>query len=179
MKKTIALLLCLLLALSLFACGSSETAQGEEPTERASDTAAPSEQTKTHRTTLEFNGLTGKALTLTDVEEAEGRACDFSFDESGTTVYAFNDMTVDGMHFSQVQFSFGERVRISCTLSGEEATKDALNDCADRLTELYGTPSTDDAEPTLWSWTDEQGNYAMLSMINDTTMQLAYYFIAE
>lgn len=184
MKKTFALLLCLLLALNLFAC-SSQDAQTEEPT----TTAAPvqsesvSEQSETvpePKTTLDFNGLTGKGFTLADVEEAEGRSCDFSFDENGTTVYVFNDMTVDQLYFSQVQLSFGERTRISCTLSGESVTADTLNEYAGQLTNLYGEPSTDDtAAPTLWSWTDAQGNYAMLSMINDTTMQLAYYFIAE
>ena len=184
MKKTFALLLCLLLALSLFAC-KSQDAQTEEPTTTAApaQSESASEQSDAApepKSTLDFNGLTGKGFTLADVEKAEGRSCDFSFDENGTTVYVFNEMTVDQLYFSQVQLSFGERTRISCTLSGESVTADTLNEYAGQLTNLYGEPSTDDADaPTLWSWTDAQGNYAMLSMINDTTMQLAYYFIAE
>lgn len=184
MKKTFALLLCLLLALSLFAC-KSQDAQTDEPTTTAAParSEAVSEQGETAsetKATLDFNGLTGKGFTLADVEKAEGRSCDFSFDENGTTVYVFNEMTVDQLYFSQVQISFGERTRISCTLSGESVTADTLNEYAGQLTSLYGEPSTDDtAAPTLLSWTDTQGNYAMLSMINDTTMQLAYYFIAE
>ena len=110
MKKTFALLLCLLLALSLFACKSQD-----EPTTTAAParSEAVSEQGETAsgtKATLDFNGLTGKGFTLADVEKAEGRSCDFSFDENGTTVYVFNEMTVDQLYFSQVQISFGERV---------------------------------------------------------------------
>ena len=60
MKKTFALLLCLLLALSLFACKSQD-----EPTTTAAParSEAVSEQGETAsetKATLDFNGLTGK-----------------------------------------------------------------------------------------------------------------------
>ena len=79
MKKTFALLLCLLLALSLFAC-KSQDAQTDEPTTTAAParSEAVSEQGETAsetKATLDFNGLTGKGFTLADVEEAEGRSC--------------------------------------------------------------------------------------------------------
>ena len=189
MKKILALFLCVLLTVGLFACGgetesetstSASTEATEAPTSALVETpadieTAPTEEVHDHLH-INFKGLEKKSSTLEDVAQVEGREPDFDFASGESTIYAYNNVAVDGLSFTQAQFTFGaDNVRISCTISGEN-TEEALAQCKNAMTALYGEPSESSG---IFTWRDHTTNFITLMTLNETTVQLAYYLCAE
>lgn len=189
MKKILALFLCILLIFSLVACGgeTEPEASASDPTETtetpssehietpADIETAPTEEVHDHLH-INYKGLEKKSSTLEDVAQAEGREPDFDFASGESTIYAYNNVAMDGLSFTQAQFTFGaDNVRISCTISGEN-TEEALAQCKNAMTALYGEPSESSG---IFTWRDHTTNFITLMTLNETTVQLAYYLCAE
>ncbi|MBO2527674.1 MAG: hypothetical protein CW335_05805 [Clostridiales bacterium] len=183
MKKMIALLLCCALIVCLLAaCGTDETVpdttRAEESVSEVTELTPSDIETEAHEehehTHVNYKGLVTADYTLDDVIAAEGREPDFSFDAGGTTFYAYNNVTLNDLTFTQVQFSFSETGnRISCTYSGEEDQAAVLDRFRASMTAIYGEPS---ASGSTSSWYDgHTSNYVMLTTLNETTVQLAFY----
>lgn len=189
MKKILALSLFILLIIGLVACGgetepetstSAPTEATEVPTSEFVETpadieTAPTEEVHDHLH-INYKGLEKKSSTLEDVAQVEGREPDFDFASGDSTIYAYNNVTADGLDFTQVQFTFGaDKVRISCTISGEN-TEESMTLCKDAMTALYGDPTESSG---IFTWRDHTDNYITLMTLNETTVQLAYYLCAE
>lgn len=189
MKKILALFLCVLLTVGLFACGSETEpeAPASDPTETTEPATSEKVETPANIETepkedvndhlyINYKGLEKKSCTLEDVAQAEGREPDFDFASGDSTIYAYNNVTADGLAFTQVQITFGaDNVRISCTINSEN-TEEALAQCKDAITALYGTPSE---SAGIFTWRDQSTNFITLMTLNETTVQLAYYLCAE
>ena len=112
------------------------------------------------------------------MEAAEGRAPDFSVEQGDTTLYIYNNVTMDDLTFTQVQFTYGETGnRISCTYTADSGLDAVMDEYREAMTTIYGAANVDSADaPTFWTWRDgHTANYVMLTQINDTTVQLAFY----
>ena len=192
MIKIIALLLCCVLCLSLFACGE-KTPDASEPTdhthdengnhieEQPSEEVQPSESVDDHsdHAHINYKGLVSKTATLADLEAAEGKAPDFSFEAGETTYYAYNKVTFGELNFDQVQASFNEGyVRISCTRTTEEGLDQIYAEWKDYMETTFGNPSQISEHEDVLKWADHTGNYVTLTQLNDTTVQLCYYLVA-
>lgn len=196
MKKMIALLLCCVLCLSLFAC-SKTPAETEEPTDHIHDEncdhdveaqptenenpteSQPAADDHSGHAHVNYKGLTSGSSTLEDVEAVEGKAPDFSFEAGGVTYYAYNNVTFDNMQFSQVQFSFNEGyVRISCTHTAEEGLDQIYTQWNDTMKQMFGDPAQISENENVAKWADHTGNYITLTQLNETTVQLCYYLVA-
>lgn len=185
MKKLISLLLCCgLLICLLSACGAGEPAS-ETPTEASATEVTPADiATEADAQTdaseehdhvhINYKGLETADYTLDDVIAAEGREPDFSFDVDDQTFYAYNNVTLNDLTFTQVQFSFSDTGnRISCTCSGDEDTAAVTEHILASLTAQFGEPS---ASESTYNWHDDHtSNYAILTVLNETTVQLAFY----
>ena len=193
MKKFFALFLCCaLLAGLLAACGSGdgtappfmspsdiETAApaGTEASEipAASDAADAADETQSvyDDSVINYKGLSSRSVTLDDIKAAEGREPDFEFTAGDTTYYVYNNVTLDELTFSQVQFSFSDSsLRVSCTSSTQTDPSEAVSAWNTALSAIYGTPSESGGN---YTWSDGSGNYITLCAINETTAQLAFY----
>lgn len=179
MKKRFALLLCCFLLMALAAaCG--ETAPSDPSEEPAvSEAAAPSEssaealQDHNH---IGYKGLENAAFTLDDVAVVEGRAPDFSVEQSGTTIYIYNDVTLDELTFTQVQYTFSDTGnRISCTYTADSGLETVLEEYKSAMTDLYGAPAEGSGTYPTYTWRDHTANFVMLTQLNETTVQLAFY----
>lgn len=185
MKKLLALLLSLLLLLALVGCGEAETPteshdHSHETDPLPTDTEAPStENVEIHdHNHINYKGLNSKSYTLEDVIAAEGAEPAFSFDANGVTYHAYNNVALDELLFTQVQHSFMENYnRVSCTSAGDSDPQSTYAQWQSAMTELYGEPLTSDTG--LLRWLDHTGNYVTLSQLNEDTVQLCFYFIAE
>lgn len=191
MKKILALILCLALLTALAACGSDETSvtasnEGVTPTSETADVSDSSEEHD--HTHINYRGRE-TVFTAEDLVEIEGREWDFTYDQSGSTIYIYNDVTVDELRFSQVQFSFTDSyARVSATYSAEQGatdeqilqdTEEAMQTYLDALTAIYGEGASGEQHGSTYvSWNDHSGNYIILTRINDTTIQVAYYIYA-
>lgn len=178
MKKLLALILCCVLLTGLLAaCGSAggkappfvsevDPSATEVPAEAAAEAGG-----------INYKGLCTRTVTLDDVKAAEGRDPDFEFPMGDVTAYAYNNVMLGELSFTQVQFSFTEKnVRISCTADVETGVDEKLNEWKEVLIAQYGEPSEGNST---WSWHEDSGNYIMLTAINDTTAQLVFYLCAE
>lgn len=190
MKKILALLLCLLLLSAFAACKrsdtpSSETSQASSATE-ASSTSAPSSAPETTEPSTEeahdhnhinYKGLSDATYTMEDVAAAEGREPDFSVDQNGSTIYIYNNVTLDSLTFTQVQYTFLDTGnRISCTYTADSGLEEILEGYKSAMTELYGTPGESTSANPTFTWYDgHTANRVMLTQLNDTTVQLAFY----
>lgn len=183
MKKLFAILLCCVLLVGLLTACGGDTADPDTsaaaPSDGATEASAADPATEApaeHNGHINYKGLETADFTLDDVIAVEGREPDFSFDAADTTFYAYNDVAMDDLTFSQVQFSFSDTGnRISCTCSGDEDTAVVMERIRDALTAQYGEPSGSDS---MYSWSDGQtANYVMLTKLNETTVQLAYYIV--
>lgn len=172
MKKILALLLCCVLVVGLFAACQDATTPTESETDHVFDETAPQEEHNHNH--VNYKGLTAAATTLEDVVAVEGREADFSFEANGVTYYAFNNVTMDGLSFSQVQYSFGDHVRISCTSTTDDpaGVEASWNEA---MTALYGAPSESDG---MIRWADHTGNFITLTQLNEDTVQLCFYLVA-
>lgn len=184
MKRILLALLCL--SLLLAACSkkkapsgpsaSQTVTQSEAPSEPLSPAQPPatevSEEPPATESGIAYRSLSGTS-TVEDMEAAEGRAPDFTFESNGTTVYAYNDVTLpDGLFFTQVQFSFQpDYVRVSCTYTAQENLDTVRGEWCAVMDGLYGAS----AAGSMQTWSDAHGSYAMLTQLNDTTLQLAFY----
>ena len=199
MKKLFTLLLCLVLVLSLVACGgkdaetTSETVAPEAPSDTAEGSESVSEEAHDH-THINFNGQV-TVFAPEALAGIVGRECDFTYDQNGSTMYIYNNVTVEGLLFTQVQFSFNEdHNRISCTYSANTGDAENPRDPAEISAEIqellenyeknieaiYGEGAHSEQHgSSLVSWRDHTGNYIILTQINDTTIQLAYYIYAQ
>lgn len=189
MKKLFALLLCLVLSVSLVACGGAD----ETTTADTNPTESSSEEAHDH-THINYKGQV-QIFTPEDLSNIEGREWDFTYDQNGTTIYIYNNVTIDDMTFTQVQFTFNEdHNRISCTYSINKGTEEAPRDAADiaaeaaevlqayeqSIAKIYGEGLHSEQHGSqLVSWNDHTGNYMILTQINETTIQLAYYIYAK
>ncbi len=186
MKKIIALLLSCLLCLSLFAACSQNPApsasdpdvSGSNPPadSNASQESTPADAHEEHNH-VNYKGLNSAGATLEELIAAEGREPEFSFEAGGVTYYAYNNVTLDELSFSQVQASFNEAyVRISCTYSTDVGLGDIYDQWEAHMGELYGAaaPLSDGAV----RWADHTGNYVTLTKLNETTVQLCFYLTA-
>ncbi len=160
---------------------ASETpdASEEEPTAEAHD-----------HTHINYKGREAY-FDQNDLAEIEGREWDFVYEQGEYNIYIYNGLTVDEMEFTQAQFTFnGTTARISCTfstavgneedpLSDEEVktvTESKLAEYKKALTAIYGEGSTGEQHGSSYtSWSDHTGNYIILTRINETTVQVAYY----
>ena len=156
MKKFFALFLCCaLLAGLLAACGSGDGTA--PPFMSPSDiyTAAPA-------------GTEASEIPAA----AEGREPHFEFTAGDITYYVYNNVTLDELTFSQVQFSFSDSsLRVSCTSSTQTDPSEAVSAWNTALSAIYGTPSESGGN---YTWSDGSGNYITLCAINETTAQLAF-----
>ncbi len=198
MKKLIALFLCCALFAGLTAaCGYTDpdaptavdpTAEpgasvvtpadiATEATAAPSETDAPTEATEEHvHNHVNYKGLQSASYTLDDVAAIEGRQPDLTYDvDEATTLYIYNDVELDELLFTQVQFSFGDACnRISCTCGGDEEQSVTIDRILQYMTEQYGEPT---ASGDTYRWGDgHTANYATLTALNETTVQLAFYF---
>lgn len=189
MKRILLALLCL--SLLLAACSKKKTPSEPSASQTVTQSEAPSEPlspaqlTQTPATEaseeppatesgIAYRSLSG-ASTVEDMEAAEGRAPDFSFESNGTTVYAYNDVTLpDGLFFTQVQFSFQpDYVRVSCTYTAQENLDTVRGEWCAVMDGRYGASAAGNTQ----TWSDAHGSYAMLTQLNDTTLQLAFYLV--
>lgn len=195
MKKIIALLLCCVLCLSLFACGET-TPDETQPTDHTHDangnhveevqpSEAPSEESSepaddhSDHAHVNYKGIVSGSATLQDVEAAEGKAPDFSFEAGGIVYYAYKNVTFESFQFDQVQISFHESyVRVSCTRTTEEGLADIHADWKGIMMQSFGDPSQISEHENVFKWADHTGNYVTLTQLNDTTVQLCYYLVA-
>ena len=191
MKKIIALLLCCLLCLSLFACGE-KTPDASEPDHTHDENGnhieqlppeevQPSESVDDHsdHAHINYKGLVSGSATLADLEAAEGKAPDFSFEAGGTTYYAYNKVTFGELSFDQVQTSFNEGyVRISCTRTTEDNLELIYTEWKTHMETTFGTPSQISEHENVLKWADHTGNNVTLTKLNETTVQLCYYLVA-
>lgn len=176
MKKILAIILCCVLVVGLFAACQGTTTEEpesdhvheENPTQEA---GGEEEHNHNH---INYKGLTAAATTLEDVAAVEGREADFSFEANGVTYYAYNDVTLDGLTFTQVQYSLGDHVRISCTsiTDDPDGVEASWNEA---MTELYGAPTEGDG---MISWADHTSNFITLTQLNEDTVQLCFYLVA-
>lgn len=187
MKKLLALLLCCVLLVCLLTACIDDISEPDEPeasvatpadieteapaTELA--TEAPEEHDHVH---INYKGLETAGYTLDDVIAAEGREPDFSFDVGDATYYAYNDVTLEDMTFTQVQFSFSDTGnRISCTYSGDGDQTAVMDGYREALTALFGEPTV---SGSTYSWRDgHTDNYVMMTALNETTVQVAFYIV--
>lgn len=168
MKRLLLILLgCLLL---LAACGGKDARQQTEKAAGASSSASSEEHDHNH---INYKGLQQSNVTQEDMQTTEGREPDFNFESNGQTIYAYNDVSMDELHFTQVQYTFGEGTcRISCTFTGASGAEEAYQSYQNAMTALYGEPSDSAA---ILSWHDHTSNFIMLTKLNETTVQLAFY----
>lgn len=175
MKKLLTLSLLLLLA-ALTACGGKNDAQNNAQSDTPSTTAAtqPSEEEAPR---IHYKELTAASATLEDMERAEGRAPDFTIEQDKQTLYIYNNVEMDGLYFTQVQYSFGETgCRVSCTYTNEGDLAGVSKEFEDAMTALYGEPAVSEIFPPIYTWRDgSTANYVTLMQLNDTTLHLAFY----
>ncbi|MGN1307441.1 MAG: hypothetical protein ACI4V3_07210 [Faecousia sp.] len=183
MKKILALLLCLLLLAALAACKdsasdtapSSDASTASEASTAADTTAQPTEEDDHNH--INYKGLEDASYTIDDVAAAEGREPDFSVDQSDTTIYIYNNVTLDALTFTQVQYTFSDTGnRISCTYTADSGLDEILEGYKSAMTDLYGTPTEGNNSNPVYTWRDgHTANYVMLTQLNETTVQLAFY----
>ena len=189
MKKLIALLLCFaLLGCLLTACiddtaepdasDATEEVSVATPSDIETDateaaTEAPEEHDHEH---INYKGLETADFTLDDVIAAEGREPDFTFEAGETTFYAYNDVALGDITFTQVQFSFSDTGnRISCTYSGDEDQATVMERYREALTAQFGEPTESNNN---YNWRDgHTSNYVMMTALNETTVQVAFYIV--
>lgn len=185
MKKILALLLCLLLLSALAACkdsasdaapSSDAAASDATETGAAPDTSAQPTEEADHDH-INYKGLRDVSYTIDDVSAAEGRDPDFSVDQSDTTIYIYNNVTLDALTFTQVQYTFSATGnRISCTYTADSGLDEILEGYKAAMTDLYGTPAEGGSGYPIYTWRDgHTANYVMLTQLNETTVQLAFY----
>lgn len=187
MKKLLALLLCCVLLICLLTACIDDVSEPEAAVATPADietgateasaaeitTEASEEHDHVH---INYKGLEAADFTLDDVIAAEGREPDFSFDVGEATYYAYNDVALEDMTFTQVQFSFSDTGnRISCTYSGEEDQNTVMESYREALTALFGEPTV---SGDTYSWRDgHTANYVMMTALNETTVQVAFYIV--
>ncbi len=182
MKKLIVLTLCLALLISCFAAcksgkdnttGSTVAAGTTVPAESATDPQPPADATR-----INYKGLETATFTEAEMKAAEGRDQDFDVPQGDAVMYIYNNVTLDTLAFTQVQYTFSEQFnRISCTYTGEgpDAT---LENYKAAMTAIYGEPtsSTTGDGQTIYSWHDGvSANYLQLMLLNADTVQLVFY----
>ncbi|MBE6985598.1 MAG: hypothetical protein E7434_08350 [Ruminococcaceae bacterium] len=208
MKQILSLLLCLVMLFALVACSNEKSA--EETTaapsnapidaettaapESNDDNASEEQPSEEHdHTHINYRGRQ-TMFTADDLSEIEGREYDFTYEQNGNPIYIYNNVTVDNMSFTQVQFSFSEaNVRVSCTYTASKGTEEApvsdediqketdekLASYKSALTAIYGEGAQGEQHgSTYTSWSDHSGNYIIMTRINETTVQVAYYICA-
>lgn len=188
MKKLIALLLCLVMLAALSACSKeeqSETTTDPQPSQQES-TQAQDAHDHVH---INYRGIETR-FTVEDMTALEGRECDYLYDQNGTTIYIYNEIEFDSLYFTQVQYSFTEAYdRVSCTYTAdpeldaaqiEQDTERVLAEYKQILTDTFGEGTESEQHSgTYFNWIDHTNNYIILTRINETTIQVAYYICAE
>lgn len=197
MKKLLAFVLCLLMLFAMTACVSQKvddtTTGADEVTDTTENNAAQEDEHAGHNHISYRDCAT--VFTPEQLVQIEGREHDFTYEQNEATIYIYNGITVDTMEFTQAQFSFDEdHNRISCTYTADKGTEDAPKSAEDIqketddrlasyievLTQKYGEGvSSTQHGNQLTSWSDHTGNYIIVTRINDTTIQVAFYIYAQ
>lgn len=185
LKKALACLLCLLTVLAFAACTRNIDAQptADDPSS-ATESTQPSQSDdptepddeQPDRSVINYKGLKTADFTTEDMAAAEGRAEDFSTEQDGVTIYVYNNVSLEELFFTQVQYTFNEKNnRISCTYSADERLDEVAEEIRTAVTSWYGEPSMG-SDGTTAVWRDgSTENYVMLTQLNDTTVQLVFY----
>ena len=183
MKKLIALLLCCAMFVCLLAACTPNTPPVVTPADATTAppaTELPTEATEEHEHVhINYKGLETADYTLEDVAAVEGREPDFTYDvDETTTLYIYNEVDLGDLHFTQVQFSFNDDYnRISCTCGGDEEQAVTIDRILQVMTEQFGEPTV---SGDTYTWNDgHTGNFAALTALNETTVQLVFYFYAS
>ena len=189
MKKILALLLCAAVISGLCACSkkaeevsvNTGAAAPEAPVTTVYEVPVTTvSEAEKHHVHVNYKGLS-HIYTPEDMEAAEGRPCEFTAGEGEDTLYIYNNVTADGMTFSQVQHTFHKDYnRISCTYSSKTDTESMMGSFRETLTGIYGEAAHQEGHEgtDLWIWMDHTGNYVILTRINEDTIQVAYYIYA-
>lgn len=178
MKKLLVLLLCCFLLAALAACAEKTEPSAPSESTQPSASSVPSESNnEAHdHNHIGYKGLESVNFTIDDAAAAEGRTPDFSVEQSGTTIYIYNDVTLDELTFTQVQYTFSETGnRISCTYTADSGLDEVLESYKSAMTALYGEPTEGGNDNPTYTWHDHTANFVMLTQLNDTTVQLAFY----
>lgn len=188
MKKLIALLLCLVMLAALSACSKEE--QPETTADPQPSQQEPTQAQEAHdHVHINYRGIETR-FTVEDMTALEGRECDYLYDQNGTTIYIYNEIEFDSLYFTQVQYSFTEAYdRVSCTYTAdpeldaaqiEQDTERVLAEYKQILTDTFGEGTESEQHSgTYFNWIDHTDNYIILTRINETTIQVAYYICAE
>ncbi|MBQ6432035.1 MAG: hypothetical protein IJJ99_09215 [Oscillospiraceae bacterium] len=194
MKKLLSLLLCCALTVCLLAaCGGdpdpapsdgvteitpADIATEATPVSEASELVTEDTESHAH-VHVNYKGLETGDFTLDDVVELEGRQPDLTYDvDETTTLYIYNNVTLGDLLFTQVQFSFNDDYnRISCTCGGDEEQSVTIDRILQSMTAQFGEPTASD---DTYRWGDgHNANFASLTALNETTVQLVFYFYAS
>lgn len=192
MKKLIALILCLMMLTALVACADSgETTENTNAQAENNTSSAEGEQHDHNHISYRDRVY---VFTPEELAAIEGRDCDFTYEQNDSVIYIYNNIAVDGMDFTQAQFTFAEdHNRISCTYTADKGTDEAPRAAEELLADTEGQMTAYRAALTakygegveseqhgskLISWSDHTGNYIILTRINDTTIQVAFYIYA-
>lgn len=196
MKKIIAVLLLLAMLLTLAACSAKEDEEAETSSSSEETTTAPVQEVDPSvdehegHVHIAYRGISYR-FGLEEMEAIEGKPCDYSSDSNDTTIYIYNNVSFDGLDFTQIQYTFSDAsTRVSCTYSvsddlGEEERAAELAAIQDSyraiLDGLYGegTQSETSAGGTTVSWHDPHGNYILMMQLNDRTLQVCFYLCAD
>lgn len=201
MKKMIAVLLLLTMLLTLAACATKEKASPSKEDEKSSSSLEgtttaplqevdPSEDVHEGHHHIAYRGVSHR-FDLEEMERIEAKPCDYSSESNGTTLYIYNNISFDGLDFTQIQYTFSDAsTRVSCTHSvssdlSEEERAAELAELRQKdtaiLNGLYGEGNEAENSggiPTV-SWRDDIGNYILMMQLNDTTLQVCFYLCAD
>lgn len=208
MKKIIALLLLLTMLLTLAACATKEKNspskedENHSPSLEQEDTSSfeetttapqevePSEAAHEGHHHIAYRGVSHR-FDLEEMERIEGKPCDYSSESVGATVYIYNNISFDGLDFTQIQYTFSDAsTRVSCThsVSSDLSEEERAAELAELrrkntaiLNGLYGegNESENSGGISTVSWRDDIGNYILMMQLNDTTLQVCFYLCAD
>ncbi|MDR0889296.1 MAG: hypothetical protein LBM28_01445 [Oscillospiraceae bacterium] len=176
MKRTLALLLSIVMLLSLFAACDKKTADEHE----GHNHDEPSESLPADENAIAYKDLASSSFDVDAMKTAEGREPDATTEiADGTPLYIYNNVAYLDFTFTQVQYTFSDtRNKISCTISTDDPAT-TQKDLKDSVTELYGEPSesTTSSDASVYTWRETGSkNYITLMQLNADTVQLAFNF---
>lgn len=207
MKKIIALMLCLAMLLTLAACANDKSSpddeeetkkphthktseSSDEPTDEEISESIQEVDSHEGHVHISYRGVSHR-FGLEEMEEIEGRSYDYTSYSGDTTLYIYNNVSFDGLFFTQIQYSFSETTtRVSCTYTAdselsEEEISAELTEVQENyraiLDGMYGEGNeseTSGSLPTV-SWHDPHGNYIFMMQLNANTLQVCFYLCAE
>lgn len=190
MKKTICMLLSVLLTCALFAGCANEapttTTETEIPVETLSTTEAPTEvpaeTAEAEVSGIHYKGICDRSADTAALEAAEGRAFDIETTINESPMYIYNNVTYLDLSFSQLQcIRYSDKTTITLTypLSGEETVDGALDTVSSAVSAVFGQPSVSETSSggQIYTWRDStvNDNYLCLYANGETELKLSFY----